>query len=98
MANLFNIPEEEAIKILSTVTGLSQTLLFSISPAIFKFLSNLEGSSSSVGHSEQKSIIYFWYFFIIARFIGQIIVDAFLSVVYGSGDVGVEGDGEFKIH
>lgn len=93
VANLFNIKLDKAIRIVSPVTGLSQTLLFSISPTIFRFLSNLEGSSSSVGHSEQKSIIYFWYFFIIARFIGQIIVDAFMKVVIGSGDGAGSGSG-----
>ena len=57
---------------LSTISGLSQTLLFSVCPTIFKFLANCEGSSSSMEKAEQQAMIFFWYFYIFARFLGPI--------------------------
>jgi len=64
---------DQFVSLLSPVTALTQSLLFSICPVIFKVLANIEGSATSMDKAEQKAIIYFWYFFIIARFMGQII-------------------------
>ena len=63
----------------SSLSGLTQSLLFSICPVIFKFLANFEGSSSSMQKSEQRSMIFFWYFYIIARFMGQILYNSIVT-------------------
>jgi len=67
----------------SSLSGLTQSLLFSICPVIFKLLANFEGSSSSMQKSEQRSMIFFWYFYIIARFMGQIVFDSIHTFLKG---------------
>ena len=57
----------------NTLSGLSQTLLLSIAPYIFEILANIEGSATSEGKVEQTALIFFWYFFIVARYMGQIV-------------------------
>jgi hypothetical protein len=82
-AKLFAIPLGQAVSLLSPVSALTQSLLFSICPMLFRLLANIEGSATSMDKAEQKAIIFFWYFFIIARFMGQIIWD--ITVTYFDG-------------
>jgi len=70
---------------LSTISGFSQTLLFSVCPTIFKFLANCEGSSSSMEKAEQQAMIFFWYFYIIARFLGPIALLSVKGYLEGGG-------------
>jgi hypothetical protein len=70
-------------KFLSTLSGLSQSLIFSICAPIFKFLADAEGSSSSMAKAEQKAMIFFWYFYIVARFLGQILMEGILQFLKG---------------
>lgn len=67
----------------SSASGLTQTLLFSVAPYIIEILANIEGTATSEGKAENKALIYFWYFFIVARFIGQIALDTMVGVVTG---------------
>lgn len=60
----------------TTVSGLLQTLIFSVCPVFFKYLAYIEGSSSSMAKAEQTALMLFWYFYIIARFFGTILVVA----------------------
>ena len=71
----FGIPYETAVSWSNTASGFTQTLLFSVSSSLFEVLANIEGSATSKGKSEQKALIYFWYFFFISRYMGQIIWD-----------------------
>lgn len=71
-------------KILPTLSGLTQTLLFSICPTIFRFVADFEGSSTSMDAAEHRSMIFFWYFYIAARFMGQILWQFFSKLVGGS--------------
>ena len=80
----FAISLERADQWSSTASGVTQTLLFSVSPTIFKVLANIEGSATSEGKSEQKAMVYFWYFFIVARFMGNIVWNAWLDFWQGS--------------
>jgi hypothetical protein len=82
-SKVFNIPLEKAVSWLSTASGLTQSLLFSICPYLFLMLANIEGSATSLDKAEQKALIYFWYFFIIARFMGQIIWDITVNFLEG---------------
>eukprot|EP00536_Pseudo-nitzschia_multiseries_P007467 jgi/Psemu1/195687/e_gw1.176.6.1 len=81
IALLFHLPSLAA-----TLSGGTQALLFSISPFIFQWLANSDGNSTSLEKSEQKAIIYFWYFYLIARFVGQIVWDIVLRIVNGDTD------------
>ena len=81
---VFGISEENATKFTSTASGLSQTMLFSICPVIFKFVAYCEGSSNSMEMAERRAMIYFWYFYLIARFMGQILWQAAVSFLTGS--------------
>jgi len=67
----------------STLSGASQSMLFSISPSIFQLLANSNGQCTSMEKAEQKSIIYFWYFYIIARFMGPILWEAITTFFGG---------------
>ena len=84
LVEMLGLSIESASKLTSTASGLTQSLLFSICPMIFKFMAYSEGSSSSMDMAEQNAMIYFWYFYIIARFMGQIVWDAVLSFFEGS--------------
>ena len=57
----------------TTVSGLLQTLIFSVCPVFFKYLAYIEGSSSSMAKAEQTALMLFWYFYIIARFFGTLL-------------------------
>ena len=76
VADTFNVSYNTAVRYMSTFSGLTQSILFSICPIIFRFLSCIEGSSISMEQAEQKSMIYFWYFYIIARFLGPVLLNA----------------------
>ena len=75
LQNILSLTEERAASIQVLISGQAQILLFSICPPIFKILSNIEGSATSENKAEQKAIIFFWYFFLIVRFMGQIVWD-----------------------
>mmetsp|Transcript_11058 Transcript_11058/g.28047 ORF Transcript_11058/g.28047 Transcript_11058/m.28047 type:complete len:1293 (+) Transcript_11058:181-4059(+) len=70
---VFGIPYETAESWSTTASGFTQTLLFSVSSYLFEILANIEGSATSEGKSEQKALIYFWYFYFITRYMGQIV-------------------------
>ena len=75
---LFGLSQETLSTVIPTLSGLTQTLIFSICPVIFKLVANSEGSSSSMEEAEQRALIYFWYFYFIARFMGQLIWESVL--------------------
>ena len=77
----------------SSASGLTQTVLFSSGPAIFKLLAGVEGSSTSMAKVEQKAMIFFWYFYIVARFLGQIVWQMFISFAQGGECVSGANDG-----
>lgn len=70
--------------LLPILSGLTQTMLFSVCPQIFKFVANCEGSASSMAKAEELAILYFWYFYIIARFMGPILWDSIVKFTTGS--------------
>jgi hypothetical protein len=76
LADLLGISYNTAVRYMATFSGLGQSLLFSVCPTIFKFLSCIEGSSASMEQAEQKAMIYFWYFYIVARFMGPVLLNA----------------------
>jgi phosphate starvation-inducible membrane PsiE len=78
-STVFGLSESTLDSVMPTLSGLTQVLLFSICPVIFKFLANVEGSSSSMEEAEQRALIYFWYFYFIARFMGQLIWESVVS-------------------
>lgn len=70
---VFGIPYKTAESWSETASGFTQSLLFSVSSYLFEVLANIEGSATSEGKSEQKALIYFWYFFFITRYMGQVM-------------------------
>ena len=82
----FGISQSTMSKVLPTLSGLTTTLLFSICPTIFKFLSDFEGESSSMEKAEQRAMIFFWYFYICTRFLGQILWDSIQKFTSGGKD------------
>ena len=70
----------------SLATGLTQSVLFSIGPTVFKTLAGMEGSSTSTQKVEQKALIFFWYFYIIGRLMGPIVWDAFSQIFSSPGE------------
>jgi hypothetical protein len=73
---ILGISYNTAVRYMSFFSGLGQSLLFSVCPTIFRFLSCIEGSSASMEQAEQKAMIYFWYFYIVARFMGPVLLNA----------------------
>jgi hypothetical protein len=78
-----NVSSDTVQKYTASLSGLSQSLIFSICPPIFKFLAYSEGSSSSMEKAEQKAMIFFWYFYIVARFLGQILINGIMQFLNG---------------
>ena len=76
LADVLGISYNTAVRYMATFSGLGQSLLFSVCPTIFKFLSCIEGSSASMEQAEQKAMIYFWYFYIVARYMGPVLLNA----------------------
>eukprot|EP00536_Pseudo-nitzschia_multiseries_P003826 jgi/Psemu1/237046/estExt_Genewise1.C_600084 len=72
----------------SSLSGLTQILLFSVCPVIFRIVANFEGSSTSMQKAEQRALMYFWYFYIIARFMGQIVYKS--TLLFLRGEQGLE--------
>lgn len=72
--------------LLPILSGLTQTMLFSVCPQIFKFVANCEGSASSMAKAEELAILYFWYFYIIARFMGPILWDSIVKFTTGTSN------------
>mmetsp|Transcript_106364 Transcript_106364/g.216917 ORF Transcript_106364/g.216917 Transcript_106364/m.216917 type:complete len:1248 (+) Transcript_106364:328-4071(+) len=70
-------------KAVPTLSGLTETLLFSVCPVIFKLVANFEGSSSSMARAEQQAMLYFWYFYIVARFMGQLVWEGIMKFYSG---------------
>ena len=67
--------KDDVQKFTTFLSGFSQSLIFVVCPPIFKFLADSEGSSSSMEKAEQKAMIFFWYFYIVVRFLGQIVLN-----------------------
>jgi len=84
LQNILSVTEERALSIQVLISGQSQILLFSICPPIFKILSNVEGSATSENKAQQKAMLFFWYFFLIVRFMGQIVWDIASEYFTGS--------------
>lgn len=80
LSNHFGIDIVTAISFTSTLAGLTKTALFSICPSLFLLLANAEGSATSMEKAEQKALLYFWYFFIIAQFLGQIVWNMIIDI------------------
>jgi len=75
--------EATLTRLVTPLSGLTQMLLFSVCPTLFKFLAGVEGSSSNLEKAEQRAMIFFWYFFIIARYMGPILFNSVISFVRG---------------
>ena len=73
---------ETATKFVTPLSGVSQILLFSICPTVFKYIACKDGKSTSVQQMEQRAMMYFWYFFIVARYLGQFLVLAVLNLFF----------------
>ena len=82
-SSLFGVTLERARSWSSTASGLIQTIQFSVAPIIFDVLANIEGSATSAGMAQRNAILYFWFFYVVARFMGKIIWDAILSLWAG---------------
>ena len=80
---VFGIDDERARSWSSTASGLVQTLLFSVAPYLFEVLANMEGSATSAGKAQRNALLYFWCFYVVARFMGKIVWDAVLSLWAG---------------
>ena len=76
------ISVETATKFVTPLSGVSQILLFSICPTVFKYIACKDGKSTSVQQMEQRAMMYFWYFFIVARYLGQFLVIAVLELTF----------------
>jgi len=81
---LLGITEEKAEAYVGLASGYTQIAVLSIAPSIFLILANIEGSATSMEKAEQRALIFFWYFFIVARFMGQIVFDAAIKITEGS--------------
>eukprot|EP00535_Pseudo-nitzschia_heimii_P006203 CAMPEP_0197187098 /NCGR_PEP_ID=MMETSP1423-20130617/15235_1 /TAXON_ID=476441 /ORGANISM="Pseudo-nitzschia heimii, Strain UNC1101" /LENGTH=1014 /DNA_ID=CAMNT_0042638587 /DNA_START=252 /DNA_END=3293 /DNA_ORIENTATION=+ len=71
------------LSIRPTLSGLTQSLLFCICPFIFSCVANKDGTASSMAKAESRAMIYFWYFFIVARFMGPLMYQMFQEFLYG---------------
>ena len=78
-----SIEKDKVQRFTTLLSGFSQSLIFVICPPIFKFLAYSEGSSSSMEKAEQKAMIFFWYFYIVARFLGQILINGIMQFFNG---------------
>ena len=76
------ITVETATKFVTFLSGVSQILLFSICPTFFKYIACKDGKSTSVQQMEQRAMMYFWYFFIVARYLGQFLIIAVLELFF----------------
>ncbi len=85
---LFGLSEETLDTIIPTLSGLTQTMLFSVCPQIFKFVAYKEGSATSLDDGEKKAMIYFWYFYLVVRYLGQLVVESFAAFASG-GEAGI---------
>ena len=89
-ANYFGIPQEALNGILPLAAGLTQILLFSLCPVIFRSMANIEGVASSMEIAEQRAIIFFWYFYVVARYLGTItwetVKQIFFDREYGKNE------------
>lgn len=79
ITKLFDVDQETARTWSTAFSGLTQSLLFSATPYIFEVLANIEGSATSLGNREQNALLYFWCFFLISRYMGQIVWDGVLK-------------------
>jgi len=83
LSTLLGISMETATDWSIVISGLTQSLVFSICPLVFELLANIEGSATSLGKREQKALINFWYFYLVARYMGQIVWEAVVNFWYG---------------
>ena len=81
---LFGLDDETVARIIPTLSGLTQTLLFTVCPQIFKIVSFKSGVATSFESSEQRAMIYFWYFYLVVRYLGQLVVESFEKFTAGS--------------
>jgi hypothetical protein len=70
--------------IIPTLSGATQSLVFSACPQVFKFIANKEGSATNTAVAEQRAMMYFWYFYLFARYLGQFVVQAYTKFTDGS--------------
>mmetsp|Transcript_24447 Transcript_24447/g.67563 ORF Transcript_24447/g.67563 Transcript_24447/m.67563 type:complete len:1179 (+) Transcript_24447:381-3917(+) len=75
---------EFAESLSSSLSGLTQVLLFSICPVIFRMVANFEGSSTSMQKAEERALLFFWYFYVVARFMGQIVYSSVTGFLDGT--------------
>jgi len=80
------IPQKIVNRVLPSLSSLAQTLLFSICPSIFTFVADAEGSATSREKAEERAMIFFWYFYIVARFMGVFVWDAILNFNQGNSN------------
>jgi hypothetical protein len=78
---LLGITIEKAESYVGLASGYTQAALFAICPSIFLILANIEGSATSMEKAEQRALIFFWYFFIVARFMGQIVFQTAVKII-----------------
>ncbi len=83
--DLFDIDEETLDLMIPTLSGATQTLLFAVCPQVFKFLAFKEGSATSYDDAEENAMLYFWYFYLVVRYLGQLVVEGFAKFA-GEGE------------
>lgn len=81
----WGISDEFLSQVLPTLSGLTQTLLFTVCPFIFKFVANKSGEATSYESGEQLAMIYFWYFYLVVRYLGQLVVQSFNKLTQPGG-------------
>ena len=92
-AGAFGLDEQTLDKIIPTLSGLTQTMVFAVCPQVFKFVANKEGAATSLDSAQKKAIIYFWYFFLVVRYLGQLVVQSIMSFFEAGG----KGNGGYNI-
>jgi len=69
--------------VIPTLSGATQSLVFSACPQVFKFIANKEGLATNTAVAEQRAMMYFWYFYLFARYLGQFVLETFNKFTSG---------------
>ena len=81
----WGISEDVLSTAIPTLSGLTQTLLFTVCPQIFKIVAYKSGEATSFESGDQQAMIYFWYFYLVVRYLGQLVVQSFNKLTKRKG-------------